>query len=271
MKNLFLLLFISFISLQAFSQQSRYSFFYEATFVSDTTDQNTKGRDLMVLWSADNYSVFQSYYGFVRDSIILAASKGISTPNQSNIGEILSKTYSVEKPAYLHIIHKDFVKNRITVFDKLFFDNYQYNQNLSAIQWKLHKEYKEHLGYNCQKATCTYSGRNYIAWFAEGIPVQDGPYVFTGLPGLIMEIEDEKNYFSYSLIAIGQRSEALKDLTYQNTISLSKKDYFRLKKELYADVSKGLISKPSNSISAQDLKAVQERYNKVNNPLELNP
>ena len=260
-----------FIILKSSSQNSTYAFFYEATFVSDTTERNTQGRDLMVLWSGENYSVFQSYYAFVRDSITQAASTGISTPNQSNIGEILTKTFAVEKPAYLHIIHKDFIKNSITVYDKLFFDNFQYTQNASGIQWKLHNEYKEHLGYNCQKATGTYSGRNYVAWFAEGIPVQDGPYVFTGLPGLIMEIEDEKSYFKYSLIALGHRNESLKELAYKNTISLSKKDYFRLKKELYADVSKGLISKASNSISAQDLKAIQERYNKVNNPMELNP
>lgn len=43
-----------------------------------------------------------------------------------------------------------------------------------------------------QKATCRYAGRNFIAWYAESMPLPYGPFVFSGLPGIIMKLYDDK-------------------------------------------------------------------------------
>ncbi|MEQ8627539.1 GLPGLI family protein [Ekhidna sp.] len=56
--------------------------------------------------------------------------------------------------------------------------------------WKITSENKEILGFNCQKATLTFRGRKYEAWFAPDIPVAAGPWKFHGLPGLILEVVD---------------------------------------------------------------------------------
>jgi GLPGLI family protein len=60
------------------------------------------------------------------------------------------------------------------------------------INWILSNEEKIIKGYNCKQATCFYRGRNYTAWFAPEIPIPEGPYKFKGLPGLILEIEDDR-------------------------------------------------------------------------------
>lgn len=52
-------------------------------------------------------------------------------------------------------------------------------------------------GIACHKATCRYAGRNYVAWYADSISMPYGPYVFGGLPGLIVEIYDEKRNWRY--------------------------------------------------------------------------
>jgi GLPGLI family protein len=44
-----------------------------------------------------------------------------------------------------------------------------------------------------------------IAWFAEKIPFNDGPYKFKGLPGLILEIEDSKENHIFLLQKIEKR------------------------------------------------------------------
>jgi len=55
------------------------------------------------------------------------------------------------------------------------------------------------LGMNCKKATCHYAGRDYEAWFAPEIPISDGPYKFSGLPGLIVQIQDSDKEHVFEL------------------------------------------------------------------------
>lgn len=68
------------------------------------------------------------------------------------------------------------------------------------VTWKLHNETKEKGGYLLQKATTNFGGRNWVAWFTKEISISEGPYKFRGLPGLIFEIYDTKDNFSFSLI-----------------------------------------------------------------------
>jgi len=56
------------------------------------------------------------------------------------------------------------------------------------ISWRIEKESKKVLNYNCQKATCDFRGRSYVAYFTKEIPVKNGPFKFDGLPGLILEV-----------------------------------------------------------------------------------
>jgi GLPGLI family protein len=58
--------------------------------------------------------------------------------------------------------------------------------------WEISDEVKKIQGYTCYKATCHHRGRHYTAWFTPEIPIPEGPYKFKGLPGLILEIEDNR-------------------------------------------------------------------------------
>ncbi|MBC8986350.1 GLPGLI family protein [Pedobacter sp. N36a] len=60
--------------------------------------------------------------------------------------------------------------------------------------------------YLCQKASLSFRGRDYIAWFTTDVPVNDGPWKFSGLPGLIVKIEDTKALFSFQLVGLKQLS-----------------------------------------------------------------
>ncbi len=94
--------------------------------------------------------------------------------------------------------------------DKLVFRNtpfkayYLVEEAIPNIDWKLTTQKKIILGYECQQATGHFRGRMYHAWFTTKIPVSTGPYKFTGLPGLILEIYDEEKEVSF--IAKGIRN-----------------------------------------------------------------
>lgn len=67
---------------------------------------------------------------------------------------------------------------------------YLYEEPMINFNWKITNERKEILTYSCVKATMAFRGRIFEAWFAPLIPINDEPYKFCGLPGLILEIKD---------------------------------------------------------------------------------
>ena len=55
-------------------------------------------------------------------------------------------------------------------------------------------------GYSAQKAVAEFGGRVWTAWFTKEIPLSDGPYKFSGLPGLIVKLEDDKGDYKFDLM-----------------------------------------------------------------------
>ena len=79
---------------------------------------------------------------------------------------------------------------------------YRYNQQLPKIDWKLENEEKKIKGIRCLKATCRFGGRDWTAWYAPEYPMPYGPYLFQGLPGLIMQVVDTKKNFAFKFKGI---------------------------------------------------------------------
>ena len=67
-----------------------------------------------------------------------------------------------------------------------------YTDSLHPMKWSLAEDVKYIDSFNCQKATCHFRGRDYVAWYCPTIPYSSGPWKFGGLPGLIMELEEVK-------------------------------------------------------------------------------
>jgi len=82
------------------------------------------------------------------------------------------------------------------------FDWYKGIDELSTFNWAIEPDTAEIFNYSCQKASLRFRGRNYEAWFAPQIPINDGPWKFFGLPGLILKIKDTDNQFDFECIGI---------------------------------------------------------------------
>jgi len=123
----------------------------------------------------------------------------------------------------------------VHALDSKVYDEYEFlgwdivKRNSEPVQiWKLQPEKKNFQNYMLQKATTIFGGRNWTAWFAADIPFQEGPHKFHGLPGLIVELSDDKNNYSFTLI----KSE---NYPVTNEVSLLKRMF---KKNLYLDDEK---------------------------------
>ncbi|MBQ9362009.1 MAG: GLPGLI family protein, partial [Bacteroidaceae bacterium] len=58
------------------------------------------------------------------------------------------------------------------------------------------------LGHRCQKATCRFRGRDFVAWFAADVPIKGGPWKFGGLPGCILKVYDVQKIYVWEAVAI---------------------------------------------------------------------
>lgn len=145
-----------------------------------------------------------------------------------------------------HIIF-DFAKDSIYNQNMIFVKPYYVVDKIFSPKWQIVKEYKTIGNYECQKATTNFRGRNYIAWFAEKIPVKFGPWKLNGLPGLILEVQDELNVIKITATSIDIGSTLDFDFS-TNSIPkkgtrVSMKEYVVLKDNEYKEIRKYLISK----------------------------
>lgn len=181
-----LVIFLAFFLGMAINAQNQ-RFVYEYKFVSDSTKKDESKTELMFLDVAKKGSKFFSRNLFVSDSLLQVQNKGgnrdFSKIKFGMIGFKVEKSY----PDY-----------KVIFFNRLDMDEYKVSDE-RKLNWKILQD-KEKIGeFNAQKAIADFAGRKWIAWFVSDIPIQDGPYKFHGLPGLIVKIEDETKSHSFVL------------------------------------------------------------------------
>jgi GLPGLI family protein len=87
---------------------------------------------------------------------------------------------------------------------------FRYVEDEPIMNWNIGTATKVILGYTCTKATTVFRGREYEAWFTTELPFQVGPWMFGGLPGLIMSIHDTKNHYEFECIGLNSIKKPIK-------------------------------------------------------------
>lgn len=100
-------------------------------------------------------------------------------------------------------IYKNFPKKQMKMRELAMLEMYVSEEpKMPKFNWKITGNKRKIGEYECQEATTTFRGRDWIVWFTTAIPVSDGPWKFYGLPGLIIEAEDSKKDFAFRLTSI---------------------------------------------------------------------
>jgi GLPGLI family protein len=81
-------------------------------------------------------------------------------------------------------------------------ENGSYTEPWPLMQWTLANDSQTILGHRCQKATCHFRGRDFVAWFAADVPIKGGPWKFGGLPGCILKVYDVQKIYVWEAVAI---------------------------------------------------------------------
>lgn len=174
-------------------------FFYEYKFIPDSNNKQEVKTEMMLLDIDKNGSSYYSRDKFVADSIgkaelekqLKAGGGNISVNRRERPGQV---SYKVTKQ------YPDF---KTYLFKNVSTDKYKIKEDQKP-EWKILPE-KQKIGtYQTQKAVTSFGGREWTAWFTTDLPFQDGPYVFYGLPGLIVKLEDATG--SHIMTMIGNKT-----------------------------------------------------------------
>ncbi|MGH1517494.1 GLPGLI family protein [Chryseobacterium sp. JK1] len=173
-------------------------FFYEYKFIPDSNNKEDVKKEIMLLDIDKSGSSYYSHDKFVSDSIGRAELEKQLKAGGGNIS--INRR---EKPGQVSFkVTKEYPDFKTYLFRSISTDKYKIKEDKKQ-EWKILPE-KQKIGeYNAQKAVASFGGREWTAWFTTELPFQDGPYVFYGLPGLIIKIEDATN--SHSMVLVGNK------------------------------------------------------------------
>ncbi|SHJ25544.1 GLPGLI family protein [Cruoricaptor ignavus] len=157
------------------------------------------------------------------------------------------------------------------------------------MEWKIKNEFRNIGPFKVQKAECNFGKRNWIAWFTQEIPFPYGPYKFSGLPGMILEVNDERKDYIFTFVQninIPKEFDTSNFLeNYYHMIPI-KIDYSKIKKikidyylDPYKEVKSGQIKgyfqdDDGNTIENPNFNQLSKEIRKAilnnNNPIDLN-
>lgn len=120
-----------------------------------------------------------------------------------------------------NFFYKNIKNGTFTNIERIFFKKFTVIDSLNVFKWNLKSETKEILGFKCQKASLDYGGRIYTAYFTNEIPIQNGPWKFYGLPGLILEIFTKNDEMEFHISALSIDLNP-KEIKFDNPFSKSK-------------------------------------------------
>lgn len=272
MKNKIIVLFIFLVFINTYSQKR---FVYEYKFVPDVSKKDSVLTDYMNLDSDMKNSVFYSSFKSVSDSLRqeMASNKSI----KANL--------PYYNPNLIYTITKNYSKNSVAYHIKDSGVKFKSTER-KPINWKISEETKVINNLKCQKAITDLYGRKWVAWFSPEITIQDGPYKFNNLPGLIVKIEDTEKNHSFELTEIKKIKNLKLSSDYKNEKEITKKQLNQLfddrAKNINSNIAEmmaqpnsiGFVMKDGNVIqfnsNTKDIeKELENAVKRTNNPIEL--
>ena len=251
--------------------ESQYVIVYEMKYMSDTAKPDKIYRDEIVLEISGELSKSYSYKTYRYDSTYTVSNR----KGAHNYPSPKLSAFPVD-------VIKRYKDKNMTIYQRTPDEGpiFMYEEDMNLFEWKLTSDMKEILGMSCVKATCNFRGRNWISWFTMDIPLQDGPWKFNGLPGLILKVEDDKGEYVFDCVRIKNenRQIMLFDFFYQES---SYEEVSSFMKDCHKDINayiRRVNPKNSMSIAKRDEVTGKVTFHKVGpdevvprpyNPIEL--
>jgi len=239
---------------------------YSLVYKPDSTSNSSKQCNFFLITDGKN-SLFRDKQAIKVDSLIEKYEK---TPmNESNMTVFTNQMVQMPNPSFNYYLYKDILAKKIYYIDKIDKVNYYYTEPLDTVRWAITAQSKIIMGYKCAKAVASFGGRIWEAWFTREIPVPDGPYKFSGLPGLIIQANDTRNQYVFLLQSLSKTvppiliTPSTGNMTKTTNLALTK-----AKKDYQLSTPSRMAAKGA-ALSESTKQSFITRIQRQNNPIEL--
>ena len=245
---------------------------YRLTYQPDSTAP-AKRTDILYLWLGKTLSLFESRGKFAGDSMVNAV-KDLPF-NQETAPLLTQQLMALPHSRFNYVIYKTTAPQHLYYYDNIALQHYRYEEPTPLV-WSILPATATIADYACQRATTTFGGRSWEAWFTRAVPVSDGPYKFYGLPGLIVQVGDTRQHYVFELLKLAKpATERHLAFPVKAAASTDKAAFRRARADYDADPigrlapastgGAGVISQDPD----KDRQLARERLKRNNNPLEL--
>ncbi|MDR2145997.1 MAG: GLPGLI family protein [Tannerella sp.] len=244
MKNIFgtVLCFILAASFSGFpgygQEKSRYKCAYQFDFLKDTVKMTYFRQEIYIVQIGENITKGFTYHKFYLDSFRKQSPDLYRQQFTASVKESIEAMRRTGDLSHVQNnfftyggfpsdLYKDYRKKEIRVRDHISIYPIVYKDELKPQDWEILNDTATILGYHCQKARCTWRGRDWTAWFTAEIPVSEGPWKFYGLPGLITKLHDAKKHYSFELTGFQEIAEPIDTKLPKKTQKIERKEFIR--------------------------------------------
>ena len=249
-----------------------FSYLLKAKF--DTRNEK-RYQEFFLLQVTENKAFFASSISLKADSIMLNSGRIINNSDGSTTVGYKNGT-TIPKTSFNFTIIQ--TNENIQYYELVGMSILSYKENVIS-DWTLFDESQIINTFTCKKAKTTFRGRNWIAWYAPEISLPYGPLKFSGLPGLIIKVTDDKGDFDFELVkskSFSKSNQKLLNIKKSRYIGAIETTQSKLKEALQnanANTNAILSSYDTTVIKGQDLLRKQQKEMQENrkfiNPLEL--
>lgn len=135
-------------------------------------------------------------------------------------------------------VYKNLIEKKLIKQHEFFGRNFLIKEALKPINWKLENEQKQIGGYICRKASASIDTMKIIAWYCPDIAINDGPDIFWGLPGLILEVNVDNSKKTIVVNTVKITNEAVAVTIPDKGKEVSQQEFSAIKKEKMDEMRK---------------------------------
>lgn len=151
------------------------------------------------------------------------------------------------------MIYKNSSTNTFKSEQELLGKRFLIEDTLPSYSWEMKNETKKIGKYTCHKAIVKDEDTEITAWYTMEIPLNIGPDIYNGLPGMILEIKDGKRQFLCVSITLNPKKE-IKIKIPENGKKVTSKAFEKIANKKLEEMSKMHRKKRGNS----DVKIIRQ-------------
>ena len=235
---------------------------YSLLWKEDSLNRDFQRQEDMLLIIGSHFSQF------VSKNFLLGYINGRNMEKEGKLEQFFSLPADQRyRSRFSYNVYKDFEEKKIIYSGHIVPTRFKYEEEMGDIKWTLGTDTLLILGHIVNQAFTNYGGREWVVWYSPDIPINDGPYKFSGLPGLILKAYDSKEDYIFEAVKIEKLTETMNiEMSVRDIVTTTRQNFLKAEENLKYDIVNR--AKEAGALNETQQRAAKN-FQRKNNPIEL--